>query len=147
MARAKQAAADTAVFSPIAGVVAKRLASVGETATMMPPMVVLIIQDSSQLEVRGRVPETMLKRLRPGSPVRVRFPAVDSVQTVALERINPSVDPMTRTIEVVALVPNPDGKLKAGMLVELDFRDTADGSPASPAASAASAALTGAKQP
>jgi multidrug efflux pump subunit AcrA (membrane-fusion protein) len=28
---------------------------------------------------------------------------------------------MTRTVEVVALVPNKDGALKAGMLVEVDF--------------------------
>jgi len=40
---------------------------------------------------------------------------------VTIERINPSVDPMTRTVEIVAMVPNRDSALKAGMLVELDF--------------------------
>ena len=147
LARAKQAAADTAVFSPIAGVVAKRLASVGETATMMPPMVVLIIQDISKLEVRGRVPETMLKKLRPGSPLRVRFPAVEMERAVSIERINPSVDPMTRTVEVVAMVPNEDSTLKAGMLAELDFGGAANSPPAAPAASASGAAPTGARRP
>jgi RND family efflux transporter MFP subunit len=128
VASAKQATADTAVLAPISGVVSKRLASVGDTVSMMPPTVVLIIQDISKLEVRGRVPEMMLAKLKPGSPIRVRFPAVKQERTVEIERISPSVDPMTRTIEVVALVPNEDRSLKAGMLVELDFSDTSDAS-------------------
>ena len=141
VARAKQATADTAVYAPISGVVSKRLASVGDTASMMPPTVVLVIQDISKLEVRGRVPETMLARLKPGSPVTVRFPAVNEERTVEIERISPSVDPMTRTVEVVALVPNDDRSLKAGMLVELDFGAVTDaGAPAEPAPSAKAAA-------
>jgi len=135
VASARQATADAAVVSPISGVVSRRLASVGDTVSMMPPTVVLIIQDISKLEVRGRVPETMLAKLEPGSPIRVRFPAVKQERTVEIERISPSVDPMTRTIEVVALVPNEDRSLKAGMLVELDFSDTS-GASATPAASA-----------
>jgi RND family efflux transporter MFP subunit len=135
VASARQATADTAVLSPISGVVSKRLASVGDTVSMMPPTVVLIIQDISELEVRGRVPETMLAKLKPGSSIRVRFPAVKQERTVKIERISPSVDPMTRTIEVVALVPNEDRSLKAGMLVELDFTDTSERT-SSPAPSA-----------
>ena len=107
-----------------------------------PPMQRLLkgFQDISKLEVRGRVPETMLARLKPGSPVTVRFPAVNEERTVAIERISPSVDPMTRTVEVVALVPNDDRSLKAGMLVELDFGAVTDaGAPAEPAPSAKAA--------
>jgi RND family efflux transporter MFP subunit len=145
LARARRATADTAVHAPISGVVAKRLAGVGDTATMMPPTVVLIIQDISTLEVRGQVPETMLKELRPGSPLRVRFPAVEEERTVAIERINPSVDPMTRTIEVVAMVPNPDHELKAGMLVELDFSQPDGDEP--PASGETGGAASAAKPP
>ena len=121
LASARRATADTSVRAPIAGVVAKRMSSVGDTVTMVPPTVVLIIQDITTLEVRGNVPETMLKKLRPGSELLVRFPAVDVERRVTIERINPSVDPLTRTVEIVAMVPNKDSSLKAGMLVELDF--------------------------
>jgi RND family efflux transporter MFP subunit len=134
LARARQATTDASVRSPIDGVVARRLSSVGDTVTMMPPSVVLIIQDISTLEVRGNVPETMLKQLHPGSEVRVRFPAVDVERDVTIERINPSVDPMTRTVEVVATVPNRDSALKAGMLVELDFTPPGSDKPAQEAA-------------
>jgi RND family efflux transporter MFP subunit len=140
VASVRQFSADTAVHSPIDGVVSARRASVGETVTMMPPTVVLVVQDITQLEVRGRVPEMMLAKIKPGSLVRVRFPAVNLERVVPVERINPSVDPMTRTIEVVALVPNADSALKAGMLVELRFNSSA-----TPAA--APSAFTKAKHP
>jgi RND family efflux transporter MFP subunit len=118
---AKKVTGDTVVVSPIDGVVASRKASVGDTVTMMPPTIVLVVQDVSSLEVRARVPETWLKRLEPGKPIRIRFPSIEAQRVVPIARINPSVDSMTRTIEVVALVPNKDGALKAGMLVEVDF--------------------------
>lgn len=121
VAQAKQSIIDTTVRSPISGVISARLSNTGETVTLMPPSVVLIVQDISKLEVRGRAPETMLKRLKPGTEIEVRFPSVDITRRVAIERINPSVDPRTRTVEVVALLPNQDGSLKAGMLTEMDF--------------------------
>ena len=126
LARARQSIVDTTVRSPISGVISARLSSTGETVTLMPPSVVLIVQDISKLEVRGRVPETMLKRLKPGSEIEVRFPSVDVTRRVAIERINPSVDPRTRTVEVVGLLPNKDGSLKAGMLTEMDFGTYSD---------------------
>lgn len=135
---ARQASADTTVVAPFDGLVASRRANVGETVTMMPPTVVLVIQDIDSLEVRANLPESALATLHPGSPVRVRFPAVDVTREVSVTRVNPSVDPMTRTIEVVAEVPNPDHALKAGMLVECDFRPPAAG-PAGSAASSGSA--------
>lgn len=118
---ARQASSDTVVTAPFAGIVASRMASVGETVTMMPPTVVLVIQDIDSLEVRANLPESALATVREGSPVRVRFPAIDVSRVVPILRVNPSVNPMTRTIEVVAEVPNPDHALKAGMLVECDF--------------------------
>jgi RND family efflux transporter MFP subunit len=139
---ARQASSDTTVTSPIAGIVASRRASVGETVTMMPPTVVLVVQDIDTLEVRANLPETALATLHPGSNVRVRFPAVDVVRDVPITRVNPSVDPMTRTIEVVAEVPNADHALKAGMLVECDFRP-----PDVAAAASVSAAATDAAAP
>jgi RND family efflux transporter MFP subunit len=146
LSTAKKMTADTAVTSPIAGVVTARKASVGDTVTMMPPTVVLVVQDISSLEVRVRVAETALKRLSPGKPLRIRFPSVDAERVVPIERINPSVDPMTRTVEIVALVPNQDHALKAGMLVEVDFGPPPAGPSPSASASATPTSSQG-KQP
>lgn len=147
---ARQSSADTVVTSPIAGVVSARRANVGETVTMMPPTTVLVIQDIDSLEVRASIPETALATVHEGGPVRIRFPALNTVRDVTITRINPSVDPITRTIEVVAVVPNADHALKAGMLVECDFRPEGQRAAAAPSAAAAASAApsaAGAKTP
>ena len=51
-------------MSPIDGVVTEKRMSVGETATMMPPSIVLVVQDIDRLELRARLPETALRTVR-----------------------------------------------------------------------------------
>lgn len=119
---ARRGTADSAVVAPIDGVVAHKLKSVGETVTMMPPTTVVIIQDQSVLEVRARVPEAALKLVREGEKVSAHFTAVEVTREATIVRVQPTVDPMTRTIEVVADVDNSDGALRPGMYVELELR-------------------------
>jgi multidrug efflux pump subunit AcrA (membrane-fusion protein) len=116
---AQKSGSDTVVTSPINGVVAQKLKNTGELATMMPPTVVLIIQDVSKLELRARLPERSLAQIAPGSNIRAFFPALNTTRDVTIKRINPSIDPRTRTVEIVAEMDNPDGKLKSGMLAEI----------------------------
>src|SRR5690606_924637 len=71
---AKRSIQDTVVTSPISGVVSSRQKEPGETATMMPPTTVVVIQDVSVLELRTRLPEGALKTLRPGSELQVVVP-------------------------------------------------------------------------
>ena len=42
---------------------------------------------------------------------------------MSITRITPTVDPRTRMVEVIAEIPNPDQRLKPGMLVEVAFGD------------------------
>lgn len=122
LSMARRGTADSSVVSPIDGVVAHKLKSVGETVTMMPPTVVLVIQDQSVLEVRARVPEAALKLLHEGDQVTAHFTAVEAAREATIVRIQPTVDAMTRTIEVVVDVDNKDGALRPGMYVELELR-------------------------
>ena len=117
----KRALGDTSVTSPINGVVARKLKNVGETVTMMPPTTVLMIQDQSALELRVRVPETQLRTLRPGDEVIAHFSALEVNRPARIDRIMPTIDPVTRTIEVVAEVDNSDDLLRPGMYVEVEI--------------------------
>jgi RND family efflux transporter MFP subunit len=121
LSQARKIGADTAVYSPISGVVSAKLKSVGELATQMPPTVVLVVEEVSQLELRARLPERALGKLRAGDSFRATFPAVAQTRKLTIARINPTVDARARTIEVVAFVDNADGKLRPGMLTEVDF--------------------------
>ncbi len=119
---ARRGSADTAVTSPIDGIVAHKLKDVGETVTMMPPTVVVVIQDQSVLEVRTRIPEAALRLVHEGDQVTAHFSALGAAREARVVRIQPTVDPATRTIEIVADVDNKDGALRPGMYVELELR-------------------------
>lgn len=131
---AQKYANDLAVSSPIDGVVASKLMNVGETATLMPPSVVLLIQEVDTLELRARLPETALRTVHVGHELSVTFPAIGETRETTIERIAPTIDARTRTIEIVAKLPNADGRLKAGMMAEVAY-----GAPESAAAPAAPA--------
>jgi RND family efflux transporter MFP subunit len=119
LAMAQKARADAIVRSPINGVITAKLKSPGEMVTMMPPSVVVVVEDHSTLELRFRLPEGSLSAVQVGDVLTAKFTTAGFTREVTVTRISPTVDAMTRTIEVIAELPNPDGQLKAGMLAEL----------------------------
>ncbi len=133
---ARRTTNDSAVTSPIDGVVARKLKSVGETVTMMPPTTVLVIQDQSVIELRARIPEATLKHVKEGELITAHFTAIDVTREAKVVRIQPTVDPMTRTIEIVADVDNKDNLLRPGMYVEVELSPPAAGANAAAAAPA-----------
>ncbi|MBL9104927.1 MAG: efflux RND transporter periplasmic adaptor subunit [Myxococcales bacterium] len=118
---AKRGNTDSSVVSPIDGIVTRKLKSVGETVTMMPPTPVVVVQDQSTLEVRTRIPETALTKIHEGDWITVHFTAVDVVRPAKIVRIQPTVDAATRTIEIVADLENKDFNLRPGMYVEVEL--------------------------
>lgn len=145
VASARAYAADTLVVAPFAGVVAAKKKQAGETVTMMPPTTVIVLQDLSKIEIRVKLAETALTRIKATDSMQVRFTSLNLEKAVPIDRINPSVDPMSRTVEVIGLLPNDDGVLKAGMLVEVSFPTTE--SPAAPASSLAASTGSSASAP
>jgi multidrug efflux pump subunit AcrA (membrane-fusion protein) len=87
----------------------------------MPPTVVLVVQDQSILELRLRLPEHDLGKVKIGDLVTARFDALGTTRQAKVTRINQAVDPHTRTVEVVAEIPNPDRTLKSGLLAAVEL--------------------------
>jgi multidrug efflux pump subunit AcrA (membrane-fusion protein) len=88
---------------------------------MMPPTTVVVIDDLSIIEVRVRVPELKLREIDAGSTVGVYFPALDERREVPITRLGNSVDPHTRTIELIIEVANENLRIKSGMSVEVEL--------------------------
>ncbi|MCY1012944.1 efflux RND transporter periplasmic adaptor subunit [Nannocystis pusilla] len=122
LSMARRGTADSAVVSPIDGLVAHKFKDVGETVTMMPPTIVVVIQDQSVLEVRARIPEAALRLVHVGDQVTAHFSALGVSREAKVVRVQPTVDAATRTIEIVTDVDNKDGTLRPGMYVELELR-------------------------
>jgi multidrug efflux pump subunit AcrA (membrane-fusion protein) len=83
--------------------------------------VVLVVQDQSTLELRFRLPEKALAEIEVGDVVKANFEALGITREAKVARIQPAVDPRTRTIELVGEIPNKDGVLKSGLLATVDL--------------------------
>ena len=121
---ARRGLGDVTVKSPIAGVVTKVPKNPGEMATMMPPTVVVVVEDQSKLKLRFRLPESSLATLEVGAPVKVDLEAIGAEREAVISWIAPTVDPHTRTVEYVAILDNADGKLKSGMLAVVTLSES-----------------------
>ena len=103
---------DAALLAPIDGIVAKRHALPGEKLAAEQPVVTLV--DLATLELAGAVGTHEVSRLAPGMPVQVRVEGIDAPRAATLARIAPAAEPGTRSIGVVAVLPNADERLRAG---------------------------------
>lgn len=119
VAQARNSLRNSSIRAPFDGVVSSVRMEVGETATLMPPSVILRLVDLSELEVRGRVSERHLPSLEVGAPVTARFIALDRAVEGRVSFVGLEVDPQTRTVEVIARIPNEDRALRAGTSVEI----------------------------
>ena len=92
--------------------VASRFTSEGELLAPVTRMFRLV--DADPVKFRGNVPERFLGLLRVGQDVLVKVEAYPQTFTGKLTRINPQIDPTTRTVQIEAIVPNEDLKLAPG---------------------------------
>lgn len=115
---ANRGASETSVRAPIGGVVSKLHFHHGESVAKN-GSAVLRIEDVTQLEVRARLPERTLSAVAVGTPIVVVVQALKRTVVTKVHRLSTSIDEATRTFELIALLPNDDGKLMAGMLVEV----------------------------
>ena len=142
LASARAYANDTTVVAPFAGIVSAKKKNAGETVTMMPVTTVIVLQDISKIEVRVKLAENALTRIKAKDSMVVKFDSLGLEKTIPIDRINPGVDPLNRTVEVIGVIPNADRMLKAGMLVEVSFPSTGAASPTTSASNGASVPAT-----
>ncbi len=104
----------TTIRAPFDGTVGKRM--VDEGARVMPQAPLLTVIDASNVKVEGGVAEADLPYVKKGSPASVIVEALGGTPIkAAVDRLEPSVDPRTRTATVRVMLPNGDGRLQPGM--------------------------------
>ncbi|MGF1613353.1 MAG: efflux RND transporter periplasmic adaptor subunit [Gammaproteobacteria bacterium] len=107
---------DRIVRAPFDGVLGLRHVSVG--ALVEPGDIIATIDDISQIKLDFAIPDTFLQMLREGTEARASHRAVGGFRGT-LTKIDSRVDPQTRSVVVRAVLPNPDHKLKPGMLMDV----------------------------
>jgi multidrug efflux pump subunit AcrA (membrane-fusion protein) len=92
--------------------VASRLVSVGEYVRDGTPLYRLVADDP--IKLRASVPERFAGEIQVGQAVTLRIEAYPEAFAGTLARINPQIDPASRTFQIEALFPNPDRRLLPG---------------------------------
>lgn len=96
-------------------VIAERMVSEGEMVRAFPSTPVLRLVMDQPLKLIGPAAERYMGEVQVGQPVKLRVDAYgDELFDGVLTRVNPTVDPATRTFQYEARVDNQAHRLKAG---------------------------------
>ncbi|MDT9598251.1 efflux RND transporter periplasmic adaptor subunit [Sphingosinicella sp. GR2756] len=115
-AQARATVGDRVITAPFAGWVSLRNISPG--AIVSAGTEIATISDIRTIKLDFPVPETSLSAIRPGQTIVARAAAYpDQPFRGQIANIDTVVDPNTRAVTVRAHLPNPDAKLKPGMLL------------------------------
>lgn len=107
------------IRSPMDGVVSLRAVNVGDYVENMGAKAMFRIVDNSLFDLTVTVPSSWIHEVRVGEKLSFASDAVPGRSfdgTVSF--INPTAEADSRTVKVVAVVPNEGGELKAGLFVK-----------------------------
>ncbi|MEN8182778.1 MAG: efflux RND transporter periplasmic adaptor subunit, partial [Myxococcota bacterium] len=111
----------TLAHAPFSGTVARRLADEGTTALVQPQTIILVLQETYELEGRATIPEAHLHAVHTGDRAIVHVEGLPEPVETSISSVGDTVDPATRTYEVKLRVPNPDHRLKAGVFAHVEI--------------------------
>lgn len=115
-ARAREG--DRMIRAPFAGVVG--LSDIAPGALVNPGAAIVTLDDISSVRVDFEVPDRYLASIREGQPITARIDAYPGqVIQGRIQKLDTRIDERTRAITARAEFPNPDRKLKPGMMLRV----------------------------
>jgi membrane fusion protein (multidrug efflux system) len=119
-AEARASIGERVITAPFAGYASLRTISPG--AVVSSGTEIATISDLSTIKLDFPVPETLLSTIRPGLTIAATAAAYpDQPFRGQIATVDPVIDPNTRSVKVRAHLPNPDAKLKPGMLLTVSI--------------------------
>lgn len=114
---AKKKLRDAQITAPFSGFVKERNVTLGQYLKVQAPVITIVNVDP--MRVRLKIPEKMAAWIPVGQSVTTSVEAYpDRTFVGKISRINPTVDPQTRTFDAEALIENHQGLLKPGFFVK-----------------------------
>jgi len=112
--------ADRVITAPFDGVLGFRQVSPGTLVT--PGTAIATLDDISLIKLDFSVPETFFGALAAGQEIDALSAAWPGERFAGVVRtVDSRIDPVTRTVQVRAEVPNPERKLRPGMLMTVQL--------------------------
>jgi RND family efflux transporter MFP subunit len=122
--QATQSLSDCSLRAPLDGFVLRRSVEVG--TLVAPGAAGFSVGDLRAVKVVFGVPDVLIGTMKLGAPQNVSAEAVPgSALRGRITRVAPSADASSRVFEVEVTIPNPDGRLKPGMIASLEVAGAA----------------------
>ncbi len=116
---------DAVVRAPIGGLVARRYVQSGEKVAMDSQL--LSIVNLSQLEVQAQAAVSDVARVQPGTTADVEIEGLAGTHFRGrVDRINPSADPGSRSIDLYVSFPNEHNLVRTGMFANVRLHLSTD---------------------
>jgi RND family efflux transporter MFP subunit len=110
---------DTKLYSPIDGVLLKKLCEVGEiTGTGIP---LFVVSDIHKVKVNAYIPENELHNIKIGQIARVIISSLDNTYEGKIIEVSSAADPSSRAFSVKIEVQNPQMLICPGMIAEVSI--------------------------
>jgi RND family efflux transporter MFP subunit len=123
IAQAQLSLGDCTLRAPMDGVILERPIEIGSLVN--PGALGFVLADTRTVKVVFGAPDTLVEKLKLGSPLQVSLEAAATVYTGQISRIAPSADPKSRVFQVEATIPNPTDQLKVGMIASIEVPEGA----------------------
>lgn len=122
--QATQSLNDCSLRAPLDGFVLHRAVEIG--TLVAPGAAGFSVGDLRAVKVVFGVPDVLIGSMKPGAPQNVAAEAVPGPPFRGrITRVAPSADASSRVFEVEVTLPNPDGRLKPGMIASLEVAGAA----------------------
>lgn len=121
VALAERDLAQTTVHAPYDASVAARLEDEGTTALVRPQTIVLVLQETSELEAQVTIPEVHFAAIRVGDAALLHVEGLAQPIAAEVSTVSDAIDPATRTYLVKMRIPNDDRSLKAGVFARVEI--------------------------
>ena len=129
--QAQTALSDTALRSPLDGIVLKRTVEVGALAA--PGTVAFSVADVGSVKAAFGVPDVVLPRVHLGAAMTITTEAYPGEKFEGrISLIAPSADAKSRVFEIDVTIPNADGRLRPGSVAALSLEGGGDAASAAP---------------
>jgi RND family efflux transporter MFP subunit len=109
--------ADTKLYSPITGVLLKKLCEVGEITGVGIPL--FVVSDIRKIKVSAFIPENELHNIKLGQEGKVLVSSLSETFIGRIIEVGSAADPASRSFSVKIEVDNPKMLIRPGMIAEV----------------------------
>ncbi|MDU0808691.1 efflux RND transporter periplasmic adaptor subunit [Aquirufa regiilacus] len=109
------------VVAPISGTVEIVRQKAGEMGA--PGMPIVQIVNLGNLKISAKIADAYVGSVKQGDPINIKFPDINKEITARISLVSKMVNPLTRTFDIEARIPNAGGDLKPNQLAVININD------------------------